>query len=317
MSGGIPLYPTIPDRLRLAAKQGTLIPFISAGVSQLGGCPGWDEFANATLRFFVQEGKLSHAQLDQMSSQSARVKLAVALWLEQKYGLPTNELPNVRCFANWVCRRPFRQSALVLKGVTGLRTLRSSLFALAIATIPLPIVAACPVPPVNVPSEDAKKLAINKLGQLLVCSEDDPLNDQSPCNTFASKGLEAIYGVIDFKTAPNAHMSANQIADKVSVDGKWKLIGPVLDDQNALCAQAASNSAYPVVAVMKGKDHGHIALVIPGEPKQASSWGNKLAVNSASFFLGKPSQVYINGPLNKAFGQTNAEKAVFYYRIKE
>ena len=38
----IPLYPPIPDRLRLAAKQGTLIPFIGAGVSQLGGCPGWD-----------------------------------------------------------------------------------------------------------------------------------------------------------------------------------------------------------------------------------------------------------------------------------
>ena len=51
MSDEILLYPPIPDRLRLAAKQGTLIPFIGAGVSQLGGCPGWDEFANATLRF--------------------------------------------------------------------------------------------------------------------------------------------------------------------------------------------------------------------------------------------------------------------------
>jgi len=39
------------------------------------------------LRFFVQEGKLSHAQLDQLSSLSARVKLAVALGLEQEHGL--------------------------------------------------------------------------------------------------------------------------------------------------------------------------------------------------------------------------------------
>lgn len=88
MSDVIPLHPPIPDRLRLAAKQGTLIPFIGAGVSQLGGCPGWDEFANAALRFFVQEGKLSHAQLDQLLSLSARIKLAVAQGLEQEHKLP-------------------------------------------------------------------------------------------------------------------------------------------------------------------------------------------------------------------------------------
>ncbi|MBA3755059.1 MAG: SIR2 family protein [Nitrosomonas sp.] len=88
MSDVIPLHPPIPDRLRLAAKQGTLIPFIGAGVSQLGGCPGWDEFANAALRFFVKEKKLSHAQLDQHSSLSARVKLAVALGLEKEHKLP-------------------------------------------------------------------------------------------------------------------------------------------------------------------------------------------------------------------------------------
>lgn len=87
MSNAIPLFPLIPPRLRLAAKQGTLIPFIGAGVSQLGGCPGWDEFANATLRFFLQEGKVSHAQLDQLSSLSARVKLAVALGLEKEHKL--------------------------------------------------------------------------------------------------------------------------------------------------------------------------------------------------------------------------------------
>ena len=87
MSNEIPLFPSIPDRLRLAAKRGTLIPFIGAGVSQLGGCPGWDELASAALRFFLQEGKLSHAQMDQLSCLSARVKLAVALGLELEHGL--------------------------------------------------------------------------------------------------------------------------------------------------------------------------------------------------------------------------------------
>lgn len=85
MTEDIPLLPIIPDRLRIAAKQGIVVPFIGAGVSQLGGCPGWDEFANASLRFFLDLGKLDHAQFDQLSRLPSRVKLSVAVGLEQKY----------------------------------------------------------------------------------------------------------------------------------------------------------------------------------------------------------------------------------------
>jgi len=81
----IPLLPIIPERLRVAAKQGIVIPFVGAGVSQLGGCPGWNEFANASLHFFLQLGKLDHAEYDQLSRLSARVKLSVAVGLEQQY----------------------------------------------------------------------------------------------------------------------------------------------------------------------------------------------------------------------------------------
>ena len=80
--------PVIPKALRLAALQREIIPFVGAGVSQLGGCPGWSEFANAALKFFVKEGKLSHAQLNQISSLSSRVKLSVASELERQHGLP-------------------------------------------------------------------------------------------------------------------------------------------------------------------------------------------------------------------------------------
>ena len=83
-----PIPKNIPDILRLAAIQGKLVPFIGAGVSQLGGCPNWNEFADATLNFFVEEGKLSHAQLDQVSSLSSRVKLSVALELQKQHALP-------------------------------------------------------------------------------------------------------------------------------------------------------------------------------------------------------------------------------------
>lgn len=81
--------PKIPEALRLAAIQRTkIVPFIGAGLSQIGGCPGWNEFADAALKFFVDKGKLSHAQLDQVSTLPARVKLSIALEFEQKYGLP-------------------------------------------------------------------------------------------------------------------------------------------------------------------------------------------------------------------------------------
>lgn len=80
--------PKIPEALRLAALQRKLIPFIGAGVSQLGGCPGWDQFANAALQFFVSKGKLSHARLEQIRSLSSRVKLSLALELEAQHSLP-------------------------------------------------------------------------------------------------------------------------------------------------------------------------------------------------------------------------------------
>lgn len=84
----IELIPEIPPALRRAARQRKIIPFIGAGVSQLGGCPGWDEFANATLKFFVGKGPLSHAQFDQMSSLSSRIKLSLALELQKQHNPP-------------------------------------------------------------------------------------------------------------------------------------------------------------------------------------------------------------------------------------
>lgn len=81
--------PKIPKALRLAAIQRTkIVPFIGAGLSKVGGCHGWNEFADAALKFFVDKGKLSHAQLDQISTLPTRVKLSVALEFERKYELP-------------------------------------------------------------------------------------------------------------------------------------------------------------------------------------------------------------------------------------
>jgi len=66
-----PIPKNIPEPLRLAAIQQKFIPFIGAGVSQLGGCPNWSEFADASLTFFVEKGKLNHAQLGLWSLKSS------------------------------------------------------------------------------------------------------------------------------------------------------------------------------------------------------------------------------------------------------
>lgn len=88
MTVRIDAIPKIPEALRVAATTRQLVPFIGAGVSQLGGCPGWDEFANGALKFFVRHGKLTHAALDQIMGLPSRVKLSVALSLEAQHALP-------------------------------------------------------------------------------------------------------------------------------------------------------------------------------------------------------------------------------------
>jgi hypothetical protein len=80
----IELIPEIPSTLKVAAMQNNLVPFVGAGISMLAGAPNWDGFANAALRSFVPN-KMSYAQLDQILTLSPRVKLSIALDLQEKY----------------------------------------------------------------------------------------------------------------------------------------------------------------------------------------------------------------------------------------
>ena len=138
------------------------------------------------------------------------------------------------------------------------------------------------------------------------------MNDQSPCNTFAARGLESIYRVSDFKTA-TGYFSANAIWDYVNASSDWVSLGGVFNEDNNLCAQAMANQAAPVIAVRKAPGNGHIALVIPGDPERSGSW-NMLAAYSASFLFHHPDQAYVGGPLSKAYTKDDAKTAVFFYR---
>jgi hypothetical protein len=79
--------PQIPEGLRQAAAIGYLRPFIGAGVSRLAGCPDWNGFADQSLRYLVDRGKLSHAEADLLRSVGPKVKLAVAVALAQEHGV--------------------------------------------------------------------------------------------------------------------------------------------------------------------------------------------------------------------------------------
>jgi hypothetical protein len=86
MSDGIiPLIPEVPQVLREAALRGTLIPFIGAGASRLAGCPNWSELADRAFRVFVDGGKFSYSQLAQLGTLNPRVKLSVALGLQDEH----------------------------------------------------------------------------------------------------------------------------------------------------------------------------------------------------------------------------------------
>lgn len=80
--------PDPPKALREAALRGTLIPFVGAGASRIAGCPNWVEFADGTLRFFVERGKFSHSQLAQISHLNPRVKLSIARGLQNEHKIP-------------------------------------------------------------------------------------------------------------------------------------------------------------------------------------------------------------------------------------
>jgi hypothetical protein len=74
--------------LKEAARLGLLIPFVGAGASRVAGCPGWPDFADRSLKFFVEKGKFTHAQLDQIRTLHPRVKLSFAKSLERQHDLP-------------------------------------------------------------------------------------------------------------------------------------------------------------------------------------------------------------------------------------
>lgn len=146
-----------------------------------------------------------------------------------------------------------------------------------------------------------------RLAEFQSCKEQS--DDASPCNRFTGRALAETYGVDDFKDPTNAgqYLSANLMETYVATSKNWVLLGNG-DDQKALNEAAlAANQGRAVIAVKMGDEHGHVALVLPGELSRSSTW-NLNVPNSACFFLGKPTQSYVGDKLSKAFGSPDGVK---------
>lgn len=178
---------------------------------------------------------------------------------------------------------------------------------------PLASFAHCPVPLQSSSFDLPLGVYSERLRQYFACSFDDPLSSRSPCNVFVIRALSDIYGVPDFKTQKGDFLSANEIVRLLeSGHNEWAEIGSVSDSSSGLCAQVLANRGFPVVAAMRSKDHGHVALVLPGMPALSTSW-KTYAPNSASFFLDRPEKGYFDRPLSKAFSLKNAMSTKYFF----
>jgi len=132
--------------------------------------------------------------------------------------------------------------------------------------------------------------------------------DAVACNWFVARAAEKLFGATDFTPNENGHwLNANEIAQYVGSHGaRWTKIGNA-DSQAALDAGAqAATDGQLVIAVKIGDPHGHVALLLPGKPKESGKWksvvGAALRVPaSAAFSLDHVESAYVGCRLSAAF----------------
>ncbi len=80
----IDAIPEVPKEVLDAALDGRLVFFVGAGVSQLAGLPGWDEWASGLLDKLRVEEVINFAEFEQLTKVDAKKKLTIAKLLAKK-----------------------------------------------------------------------------------------------------------------------------------------------------------------------------------------------------------------------------------------
>lgn len=150
-----------------------------------------------------------------------------------------------------------------------------------------------------------RRLAIyDRLMPLMSCrdygSDEQALADQSACNWFVGRGLQAAFNINDFTPQAGGWKNANQIASHVAQSDQWAYLGEARDQSVLDSAASAAGEGAAVLAVKPGSPHGHVALVLAGTPTGSGGW-NLRVPNSASMLLGRPSDSYVGCKLSYAF----------------
>ena len=70
--------PELPEELRQAALDGTLVIFVGAGASRLLDCPSWDGLADLVLESLAKDEIISYGDVERLKPFEARKKLSIA-----------------------------------------------------------------------------------------------------------------------------------------------------------------------------------------------------------------------------------------------
>ncbi len=131
----------------------------------------------------------------------------------------------------------------------------------------------------------------------------DTTSDKLGCKTYPAKALCGVYEITDFvdPNVPTNYVEINEIINVINASGYWGLLGDA-DDQEVLDqAQQYANTGVAVIAVNTKKEHGNVAIILPGEQSPSGSWGGLNCPNSASFFMKGHKNSYIHKGLNYAW----------------
>jgi hypothetical protein len=167
----------------------------------------------------------------------------------------------------------------------------------------------------------AQRATFDKLMGLMACPTDADNDtgrqvDSVACNYFVAKGLEILYGVKDFTPDLNGKwLTANEIANYVrSHTDVWTKLGEPITQSLLVDAAAGAANGQPVIAVLKGDPHGHVAMILAGDLKRSTTW-NMNVPNSAAFSLNNVNKAYVFCRLSAAF--SNPSDVGVYFRLKK
>ena len=133
-----------------------------------------------------------------------------------------------------------------------------------------------------------------------VTLEESELNEiRTACNWFVARGLEVAYNVTDFIPADGRSFGdANALYQQIKTDPRWHILGTA-NELNVLKEAMRVAAVRPVVAVRPDTPHGHILLILPGDPDKcgelckSDTWGWVPQV--ASYWLDHPKDICIGG----------------------